>query len=85
MNHSELNTNGTDYVSDREFDALISELQSITEEARATDYHDTLRKAALFLNLLKSKVQSGQARSVETYDDLTMLSKNIRTYLEGKK
>lgn len=56
MNNSELNTNGTDYVSDAEFDALISELQSITEEARATDYHDTLRKAALFLNLLKSKV-----------------------------
>ena len=53
---TEQNTNGTDYVSDREFDALISELQSITEEARATDYHDTLRKAALFLNLLKSKV-----------------------------
>ena len=31
------------------------------------------------------KVQTGQARSVETYDDLTLLSKNIRTYLEGKK
>ena len=52
----EPNPDGTDYVSDREFDALISELQIITEEARATDYHDTLRKAALFLNLLKSKV-----------------------------
>ena len=51
-----LNTNGTDYVSDSEFDSLISELQSVTEEARATDYHDTLRKAVLFLNLLKSKV-----------------------------
>ena len=57
MNNSELNTNGTDYVSDAEFDALISELQSITEEARATDYHDTLRKAVLFLNLLKSKAR----------------------------
>ena len=52
---TEPNTDGTDYVSDREFDALILELQSITEEARATDYHDALRKAALFLNLLKSK------------------------------
>ena len=50
----EPNPDGTDYVSDREFDALISELQSITEEARATDYHDTLRKAALFLNLLRA-------------------------------
>ena len=53
--NTEPNTDGTDYVSDREFDALILELQSITEEARATDYHDALRKAALFLNLLKSK------------------------------
>ena len=53
---TEQNSDGTDYVSDREFDALILELQSITEEARATDYHDALRKAALFLNLLKSKV-----------------------------
>ena len=53
---TEQNTNGTDYVSDAQFDALILELQSITEEARATDYHDALRKAALFLSLLKSKV-----------------------------
>lgn len=54
--HTEPNTNGTDYVSDSEFDSLIAELQSITEEARATDYHDTLRKAALFLNLHRAKV-----------------------------
>lgn len=53
---AEPNTKGTDYVSDAEFNALIAELQSITEEARATDYHDALRKAMLFLNLLKSKV-----------------------------
>ena len=53
---TEQNTNGTDYASDAQFDALILELQSITEEARATDYHDALRKAALFLSLLKSKV-----------------------------
>ena len=55
--NTEPNTNGTDYVLDAQFDALIAELQSITEEARATDYHDTLRKAVLFLNLLKSKAR----------------------------
>ena len=50
------NPDGTDYVSDAQFDALIAELQSITEEARATDYHDALRKAVLFLNLHRAKV-----------------------------